>query len=599
MVICNECGAENQDGAVKCGSCGAELPADTVPATSGASVEAGARGGAATLIVNESTGDVTDVSAAPGPQTRQLDVAAALFAPLPEGVMLTGVSGEYRVQVLRKDEADLHQYQAVSVHPSRVCPHCAYLHNPATESRCLYCRGELGGVPESHLPVTVLESRREDVYGVLSRLAKLNIHSPNLRLPLDAFSRRVGGLERHFLVLPPPPTASLSSRKPPQEAPDVLVWGISLAGALEKLHAQQVAFGAFTSGRLGLEAKQASLAEFSKAIFPGRDRLYRHDLIHLAGFLFFMLTGEQRYQERADLPGPVAELFARALGNGAGFETAAEMRRALEGALANLRRPASVDYLVGRRTDVGMVRQLNEDSLLALHMVRNNKGVNYPLGIFAVADGMGGHTAGEIASGLALQAVAQSALEYLLSPEANTNEEAAHAEWVAEAVTAANTAVHEQVEKSKSDMGTTLVLSLLVGDQLFLANVGDSRAYLVNQEGIRQVTEDHSLVERLVASGQISRMDARSHPQRNVIYRTIGDRSDVEPDMFRLQVKAGDRLLLCSDGLSGMVEDEQILRIMGGSKTPQVACDALIVAANQGGGTDNITAVIVQIEAIS
>jgi protein phosphatase len=231
--------------------------------------------------------------------------------------------------------------------------------------------------------------------------------------------------------------------------------------------------------------------------------------------------------------------------------------------------------------------------------VWNNKGVNYPLGVFAVADGMGGHSAGEVASGLALQAVAQSALEYLLSPEADDNLAHSHAQWVEQAVAAANRAVHDQVEARKSDMGTTLVLSLLVGDQLFLANVGDSRAYLIDGQGIRQLTEDHSLVERLVASGQISRSDARLHPQRNVIYRTIGDRGEVEVDSWRLTVKAGDRLLLCSDGLSTMVDDKRIYRLVSDARLPQPACDALIKAANEAGGADNITAVIIQILALT
>lgn len=586
MIVCTECGSENDDERTQCSNCGAELPAHTVPSAAAIT---------ATLVASRPGDHDTTVSGGAA-QTRLVEKAGD-FAPLPAGALLAGVAGEYEVQQLKKEEGALRHYQAISVGESHACSKCGYLHNPADEDRCLSCGSDISDASPAHLPVTVLESSRPESFGVLERLARLDVHSPNLRLPLDVFSRRVGGQERHFLVLPPPPAASLAGLQPPQELPDVLHWGICLAGGLAAIHQAQIGFGGFSAERAGLEGKQAGLADFSQAIYPAREPQFRQDIQQLAGALFYLLTGQSSYKERPGTPPQAAAAFQRAL-NG-GFDSASAFQRALEQALESVRRPPSVDYLVGRRTDVGRSRKLNEDSLLALHMVWNNKGVNYPLGVFAVADGMGGHSAGEVASGLALQAVAQSALEYLLAPDADENLAVSHAQWVEQAVAAANRAVHEQVEASKSDMGTTLVLSLLVGDQLFLANVGDSRAYLIDGQGIRQLTEDHSLVERLVASGQISRADARMHPQRNVIYRTIGDRGEVEVDSWRLTVKAGDRILLCSDGLCTMVDDKLIYRLVTEARMPQPACDALIKAANEAGGTDNITAVVVQILALT
>jgi serine/threonine protein phosphatase PrpC len=124
--------------------------------------------------------------------------------------------------------------------------------------------------------------------------------------------------------------------------------------------------------------------------------------------------------------------------------------------------------------------------------------------------------------------------------------------------------------------------------------VGDSRAYLINEDGISQITTDHSLVERLVAMGQITADEARVHPQRNVIYRTIGDKEEAEADFFVRQLKPGDSLLLCSDGLSGKVEDAEIWRLVRRGRSPQEACEQLVQAANDNGGDDNITVIIVQ-----
>jgi protein phosphatase len=168
-------------------------------------------------------------------------------------------------------------------------------------------------------------------------------------------------------------------------------------------------------------------------------------------------------------------------------------------------------------------------------------------------------------------------------------------EWLTGATQAANRAVYDRRKEAGTDMGTTLVVALFVGDTATISNVGDSRAYLLNQERITQITTDHSLVERLVATGQITREEAANHPQKNVIYRVIGDRPHVENDVYEQRIAPGEALLLCSDGLSGMVPDDQMWHIWRTSTSPQEACDRLVEAANEAGGEDNITVVIVQI----
>lgn len=539
--------------------------------------------------------DKTDVIAG-GPPTQPLPAPAA-FAPLPEGAIVSDSQNDYRIKQLKQEGPEQNEYSGVTVAGLRTCPSCGFLLNPEAESACRHCGQELQNAPLHHLHVTIKETSRPERIATEKHLAGLQLTSPHLRLPLAAFRRRVGGQYRHYLVLPPRPAERLANLPAGQELPKVLDWGVGLSQALAMLHEQGVAFGPFEPHRLGFEAGQAILTDFSKCYYPGQAKLYTQDVRQLAILLYQLLTGEKRYQPQADLPEDVQDIFARALADEQAFPTAASFGGTLDGVLRTLRRPQSVEIVVGRRTDVGQMRQLNEDSLLTLDFVWSNQSVSHPLGIFAVADGMGGHAAGEVASGLALQAVAKMAVNDLLSLEGN-NQELVIGRWLEKAVAAANEAVQKEMEASQNDLGTTLVLALVTGGQVHIANVGDSRAYLMNEHEIRQVTVDHSLVERLVATGQISREEARYHPQRNVVYRTIGDRSNAEPDMWQIQLEAGDYLLLCSDGLSGMVDDETIHRIVLSSPSPQDACDGLVAAANKAGGNDNITAVLIQVKGV-
>jgi serine/threonine protein phosphatase PrpC len=196
---------------------------------------------------------------------------------------------------------------------------------------------------------------------------------------------------------------------------------------------------------------------------------------------------------------------------------------------------------------------------------------------------------------MAIRTLAQRGSAEILAPVASGQPLPDPKEWLISAIQQANRAVYDRRRAAGTDMGTTLVAALVVGDRCTIANVGDSRAYHLHPNGITQVTTDHSLVERLVATGQITREEAATHPQRNVIYRTIGDKPRVEVDTFEQQLAPGEALLLCSDGLSGMVPDEQIWQIWRTSTSPQEACDRLVEAANGAGGEDNISVIVVQV----
>jgi protein phosphatase len=223
--------------------------------------------------------------------------------------------------------------------------------------------------------------------------------------------------------------------------------------------------------------------------------------------------------------------------------------------------------------------------------------VGTPLGLYVVADGMGGHSAGDVASGLAINALAQHAATTLLPLEIDPLTPAPDIEgWLRDAINVANATVHEQRKLAGTNMGTTLVMAYIMGGQAYVAHVGDSRAYVMNDSRIQQVTVDHSLVQRLVDTKQLTLEEARVHPQRNVIYKNLGDRASVSPDITRLDLQPGDRLLLCSDGLNTVVEDARIHEIVMGAASPQDACRQLVDAANAAGGPDNITVILVQME---
>jgi len=242
-----------------------------------------------------------------------------------------------------------------------------------------------------------------------------------------------------------------------------------------------------------------------------------------------------------------------------------------------------------------MVRTLNEDSIMTLEMNRIHQSISQPLGVYVVADGMGGHAAGEVASGTIINVIAQKALKDLLPDDVGQVAGDDRQRWLRAAVESANEEVFILRKKAGTDMGSTLVAAVLESNQAYITHIGDSRAYLINAAGIRRLTIDHSLVERLIATNQITREEARVHPQRKVIYRSVGDKTTVEVEVDGHTFEVGDYVLVCSDGLSGLADDATLQRLVLAAASPQAACDALIRAANDAGGDDNISVIIVQI----
>jgi serine/threonine protein phosphatase PrpC len=207
---------------------------------------------------------------------------------------------------------------------------------------------------------------------------------------------------------------------------------------------------------------------------------------------------------------------------------------------------------------------------------------------------MGGHDKGEVASQMAVEILCREARARLAQAPDVTPERLEN--LLEESFQLGNNGIKEHSEVLRNDMGTTMVAAMIQDNRLaYVANVGDSRGYLLREEMLHQVTRDHSLVSRMVEQNRITKEEARTHPHSNILLRTVGTERDVDIDIFSVELDKGDRILLCSDGLWGEVEDEDIESILNHYEDPRIACRELIRAAHHGGGKDNITVVLIMI----
>ena len=250
---------------------------------------------------------------------------------------------------------------------------------------------------------------------------------------------------------------------------------------------------------------------------------------------------------------------------------------------------------VGTGLHAGITRQHrpNEDSLFAIQGTQTYEACLQPFGICMIADGMGGHARGEEASNLALRVIGNSIVPALLGNAALGQD--VLQEILMDSIQRANAALYQYNRYEGTNMGTTITAALVAGATAYVVNVGDSRAYLYREAGgLGQITRDHSVVARLVEAGVITPADIYTHPKRNQLVRYLGEKATVEVDAFTLPLEAGDKLLLCSDGLWEMVYDTAIERIMSNHTCdPSLVVKSLITAALEGGGKDNISVVVI------
>lgn len=268
--------------------------------------------------------------------------------------------------------------------------------------------------------------------------------------------------------------------------------------------------------------------------------------------------------------------------------------------------------------DRGRVREINEDEVFVKVVQATGE---EPVGLFIVCDGIGGHAGGEFASEWAVKTIREELQDLFEAPDRRKTvklepeeieaiaagrgaatrklDETMMEDRLRRAIQRANEVVRS-IARAKpqeaGDTGTTVTMAVVKGDEAYIANVGDSRTYLLREGQLKPITQDHSVVASLVKAGMIRPEELYTHPQRNLIYRSLGEKPEVEVDTFRLGLQPGDRLLLCSDGLWEMVRDPQLTVIMDKAPSPKEACKRLIDAANANGGEDNISAVVVWVE---
>jgi len=266
----------------------------------------------------------------------------------------------------------------------------------------------------------------------------------------------------------------------------------------------------------------------------------------------------------------------------------------------DLRLKPNINLACSQFTSVGQKRKQNQDSLLTMQTVKVNLSDSAPLGLYVVADGMGGQASGEVASGIVVSTLAQYAHSALFSRFLGGNlSDRDVTNWLRTSIEAANVAVLEGRTDRANDMGSTVVAIVVKGNMAHIAHVGDSRAYRLDADGqLERLTMDHSLVEQLVQAKQITPEEARTHRRRNVVYRTVGDKESVEIDVTSIEVNPGDKLVLCSDGLNSMIPDSRITAVVRESPSLSEAARNLADAANVAGGDDNITVVLVEIASL-
>ncbi|HET9493793.1 MAG TPA: protein phosphatase 2C domain-containing protein [Chloroflexia bacterium] len=320
--------------------------------------------------------------------------------------------------------------------------------------------------------------------------------------------------------------------------------------------------------------------------------------------------------EQTTAPQPMVPAYTMTGPLGANLNTALVLARAREGgmptaesfahALRDLYEAAKpltdLELWSGRASDVGQVRKINEDSVLTLEATVLEHEGYLPVALYVVADGMGGHQSGEVASSIAARTVGAMVNSSLLGPlvagDPVARDPDTCARLLQSAVLEANRRITDLARERHSDLGTTVVAALLIGNQVTIANVGDSRAYLWHNGELQVITRDHSLVMQLVTAGQLSLDEIYTHPRRNEIYRALGDSrlTEEEIDIYALRLRPGDGLLLCSDGLWDFVRDPDIAAVLAApAADPQTVAFTLVDRANLNGGEDNISVIFARV----
>ena len=261
----------------------------------------------------------------------------------------------------------------------------------------------------------------------------------------------------------------------------------------------------------------------------------------------------------------------------------------------SLKRQRGDPLEIGQASDIGQKRSANEDAFLTLKSLIGIEPEPLPAALLMIADGMGGHVKGQEASSTAIRVSSTLIVREILLPLLSSEAKVTGSRPVQEVLTEAIAAANHTISQLGGDPGTTLTSVLVVGHSAYVAHVGDSRVYYLHHGELRQITQDHSLVERLVELGQISAAEAQEHPQRSLLYRAVGQGPELDVDTYFVRLQKGSHLVLCSDGLWSEVPEKEMVEVILDSFSPQEACSRLVERANDRGGEDNITLVVARV----
>ena len=440
--------------------------------------------------------------------------------------------------------------------------------------------------------------------GRVRSMAVLSSELPGVRRIHDVVGLPDG---RTFLLVEPPPRQWHFAADPRDEpvAPELAIgYGMQIGRALAGLQRSGYALNDNTPTaleRVVLDGHDAFLIDFLACARLPEDEAQKRQMIladigFLARLLYRVVTGHHLPNNAQDLRGlarlPRALRVAITLGVKGSYGSLAEMTSNLAG--HNL---PPLRLTSGKATHPGRVRDHNEDQFFVYEISKGRSDQPLPA-FYMVADGMGGHESGEVASDTISASLKDWLDEFSNRKSGRATQKLGEQpdEALRTAILAANAAVFHQAQARHNNMGATVTAVLIIGEQAFVVNVGDSRTYRLRRGELNALTADHSLVYSLYKAQQITLDEIYTHPQRNQIYRSLGEKPQVQVDIFIETLEPGDILLLCCDGLWEMVRDPQLRDILRGARNPQEAADRLVEAANQGGGEDNITAIVVKVE---
>ena len=530
------------------------------------------------------------------PQTQPLWASCPPRSP-GEHIPRLGDGQGFKLLALERESPGVSIYRMYALDPVRICPECGHYNEPVRDS-CVVCGHDMAEVHPAPAVAMLYEACDVQRLAPFVYLPAKQITHPHLLAPILAQTiRDRDGSQRYQLFIPERPAPPLQERDGSAPLGQVLRWGMQIAQALAALHGVGFSHGAIDSEHILVRESRAwLLAAPGDQARPAAT--ISGDLRALAFVLMRSMGLQPSPQGLSSLPEPVRKAFAPALNQALPEANAAQLfGQLLAFAQQSLHAEKDRRLLSAWGTDDGQQRDHNEDSLLVNQWEVAREGLPTGCGLYLVADGAGGHEAGEVASQTAVQIIGQRlapALADSLWGEQTPSVE----RWrdrVREAILAANQRIREMQQQRANNMLTTLALLMIVRDRAILAHVGDSRIYLWRGGQLRQLTTDHTTVQQLIAMNQISREQARTHPRRHELYRALGHKEDPKPDLNIIPLEANDVFLICSDGLYDELDDNAIARLIQTSSTPQDAAHTLIRAANDAGGSDNISVILVRI----